>query len=73
MQQLPVSQRNGQSQTGQSQHPRDLSKSNLLGHHQDSSLFRNMVNESKQKYDQKLQAEKANGAGAGGESYESRQ
>lgn len=48
-----------------------MSKSNLLGRHQDSSLFRNMVTENKQKYEMKIQAEKASGEAA--ETYESRQ
>jgi hypothetical protein len=47
-----------------------VSKSNLLGRHQDSSLFRNMVTENKNKYEQKIQAEKASGEEA--ETYESR-
>lgn len=38
-------------------HVRDVSKSNLLGHHQDSSLFRNIVQNNKIHYEQRLKNE----------------
>ena len=38
-------------------HVREVSKSNLLGHHQDSSLFRNMVQTQEQKYTQRAKEE----------------
>lgn len=31
-------------------HVREVSKSKLLGHHQESSLFRNMVTQNREKY-----------------------
>lgn len=40
---------------------RDVSKSNLLGRHQESSLFRNMVNSNKIKYDERAKQDLING------------
>jgi hypothetical protein len=58
------------TQSAETAHVRNVSKSNLLGRHQDSSLFRNMVNDNRQKYEQKIQAEQVT---TSTETYESRQ
>ena len=49
------------AQKGKNPHERDVSKSHLLGRHQESSLFRNMVNNNKIKYDERAKQDLING------------
>ena len=49
--------RSSKASPGRQGGEREVSRSNLLGRHQDSSLFRNMVQDNVQKYDNRVKLE----------------